>query len=82
MYEIRFVPDTTIDGVEGGSLLTTTLGQLSLTGLEEFIVYIVSVRSFTDVGPGPYSANIIVRTINDGTICTHTYNYDIHGYLI
>ncbi len=67
MYEIRFVPNTTIDGVEGGSRLTTTSRQFSLTGLEEFIVYIVSVRSFTDVGAGPYSANSTVRTIDDGT---------------
>lgn len=65
-YEIRFEPNTTSFGVQGGSVLSTIAGQYIITGLEEFVEYIVFVRSYTSAGPGPYSDNITVITLQDG----------------
>ena len=47
----------TFSGVLNGSLLRNTSSTfLLLSGLEEFVEYNISVRAYTSVGPGPYSA--------------------------
>ena len=46
---------------------TTTTSQLNttLTGLQEYVEYNISVRAYTSVGPGPYSDGVIERTLED-----------------
>ena len=39
--------------------VSTTNLSITLTGLEEFLVYNISVRAYTNEGPGPYSTGII-----------------------
>lgn len=71
MYEISFVPNTSIAGIGGGSEMSTNPGQFVLSGLQEFIEYIVSVRSYTSAGPGPYSDITTVTTLEDGMYVEH-----------
>ena len=44
----------------------TTELSTSLTGLHEFANYSIQVRAYTDAGPGPYSAQQFVRTMEAG----------------
>ena len=48
------------------TLNTTVVGNATLTGLQEFTEYNISVRAYTSVGPGPYSEEVTNRTFEDG----------------
>ena len=48
--------------------ITTTNLSIMIIDLEEFINYNISVRAMTNVGPGPYSDPVTVRTFEDGNI--------------
>ena len=67
-YEVMYEPLMTF----GGVLTTTTVNTIAtnmfitLTGLQEYVVYNISVRAYTRVGPGPYSVEIVRRTLEDG----------------
>ncbi len=39
---------------------------VNITGLEEFVVYNVSVRAYTSVGPGPFSDVVMEQTEEAG----------------
>ena len=41
---------------------------LTLMSLEEYVIYNISVRAYTSVGPGVYSGGIEERTFEDGEI--------------
>ena len=68
IYEVRFVPLETF----GDMLVTDTVNtsgpvlNITLTGLEEYVEYNISVRAYTSVGPGPYSDGVVNRTEEDG----------------
>ena len=53
----------------GGFLVTETVTTssflLTISELEEYVEYNISVRAYTSVGPGPYSDGIINRTLED-----------------
>ena len=69
MYEVRY----SIVGDNVNLTLNTTYGNetsLIVDGLEEFTNYTIEVRAYTAVGPGPYSAPVIVQTLED---CKHNY---------
>ena len=68
MYEIQFVPLETFEGQISAN--TTTISQLNttLTGLQEYVEYNISVRAYTSVGPGPYSDLVVNRTLEDGKV--------------
>ena len=66
MYEVLYEPLETFNGTITEQKINTTNHFITLTGLEEFINYSISVRGFTVVGPGNYSVPLLVMTIEDG----------------
>ena len=40
--------------------------EITLTGLQEFVEYNISVRAYTSVGPGPFSPIEVVQTAEAG----------------
>ncbi len=45
---------------------------INITGLEEFVVYNVSVRAYTSVGSGPFSDDVREQTGGAGECEIHT----------
>ncbi len=73
MYEVLYQPLETFNG----AILTQTMivmspdiTSLTLMSLEEYVIYNISVRAYTSVGPGVYSEGIKERTFEDGNIKT------------
>ena len=67
MHEVRYEPLTTYGGqIQRMTLITTVVGNATLTGLQEYTEYNISVRAYTSVGPGPYSEEVTNRTVEDG----------------
>ena len=68
VYEILYTPLMTFEGQISAN--TTTISQLNitLTGLQEYVEYNISVRAYTSVGPGPYSDGVVNRTLEDGKV--------------
>ena len=64
-YEIMYEPLTTF-GVLTTLTVNTTNLFITLTDLEEYVEYNISVRAYTSVGPGPFSEGIARRTFEDG----------------
>ncbi len=62
MYE----PLMTFGGVLTTITVNTTNMFINLTDLQEYVEYSISVRAYTRVGPGPYSMEIVRRTLEDG----------------
>ena len=75
MYEIQFVPLETFEGQISTDIVYTSNGSLLLTGLEEYVEYNISVRTYTSAGPGPYSAGVVERTDTDGESATNVAYY-------
>ena len=66
-YEVEIEPldfpaDISVD------LLTTTNLSIVVTGLQENVLYNISVRAYTSVGTGPYSDPVSERTFEDGNV--------------
>ena len=64
-YEVMYEPLITFGALSTLTDNTTRLS-ITLTNLEEYVEYNISVRAYTSVGPGPYSAGIVQRTLEDG----------------
>ena len=66
-YEVEF-NQSTFNEIPTSNLTTTNGSQLmgELEGLEENMEYTVRVRAYTSVGPGPFSAAVVSRTLEDG----------------
>ncbi len=67
-YEVMYEPLMTFGGV-----LTTNSSPsaglfLAIDSLQESICYNISVRAYTNDGPGPYSTGIVVRTLEDSKL--------------
>ena len=68
MYEIQYMPLRTF----GDALVTETVNttgpvlMMNITGFQEYVEYNISVRAYTNVGPGPYSDPVTERTLEDG----------------
>lgn len=77
IYEVLYEPLETFNGTITEQKINTTNHFITLTDLEEFINYSISVRGFTVVGPGNYSVPLLVMTIEDGkfNIITKYNNY-------
>ena len=65
VYEVLYTPLMTFEGQ-----ISTNTSQLNitLTGLQEYVEYNISVRAYTSVGPGPYSDGVVERTFEDGKL--------------
>ena len=62
MYEVFY------DGTFNGSVFTVGVS-VNITGLEEFVVYNISVRAYTSVGSGPFIDNaVLVMTGGEGKV--------------
>ena len=75
MYEVRYVPLETCSGTlmeRTVSITNTSMTSTTLTDLKEYVEYNVSIRSYTSVGPGPYSDSVVERTDEDGKCLSHT----------
>ena len=64
-YEVMYEPLMTFGELVVMTNTTTDL-YFTLTGLQEYVEYNISVRAYTSVGPGPYSVGIVRRTFEDG----------------
>ena len=64
-YEVEFVPLETFNMMISTNTTNTTMLNITLTGLEEYVEYNISVRAYTSVGPGPYSDGVVNRTLED-----------------
>ena len=66
MYEIKYEPlecDSIIEYVN----TTGPVLMMTLSGLEEYVEYNITVRAYTSEGPGPYSdPPVTERTLEDG----------------
>ena len=68
MYEVQYEPLETF----GNQLSIQTFNtsepvlMMTLSGLEEYVEYNISVRAYTSTGPGPYSDPVTNRTLEDG----------------
>ena len=67
-YEVRYQPLMTFNGALMTATVNTSVFELELNGLEEFVVYNISVRAYTSVGAGPYSPEVTERTNEDGKL--------------
>ena len=71
MYEVMYTPLETF----GGALESVTVTVLEpersvdLIGLQEFVFYDISIRAFTNEGPGPSSDAVTILTDEDGETC-------------
>ena len=65
VYEVRYDPLETFNELISTNTTNTTMLKTTLTGLEEYVDYSVSVRAYTVIGPGPYSDGIVNRTEED-----------------
>ena len=75
MYEAQYRPLMTFDGALSSMTVSSiNVRMVVLTGLEEFVEYNISVRTYTSVGPGPYSKEITERTYDTSEI------FSLHGY--
>ena len=81
-YEVLYEPLETFGGAIMSMTVNTTNTSTTLSGLEEFVEYNISVRAYTSEGPGPYSEEITMMSFEDGntpfqTVCTthHTLHF-------
>ncbi len=67
-FEILYVPLETFGGVLVPNTVNTSASDRSaiLTGLQEYVEYSISIRSYT-----PFSPNITGRTLETGNILIH-----------
>ena len=66
-YEIQIEPLDFPADIFIDPLNTTNLSIL-VADLEEHVLYNISVRAYTNVGPGPYSDPVTKSTFEDGNI--------------
>lgn len=62
-YEVLYKPQ---GGVNMSMTVYTTNMSIILNNLQGFVQYNISVRAYTSIGPGPYSAEVTERTLEDG----------------
>jgi len=77
-FEIYYVPLETFNGVLAPDMVNTSASNRSVTlyNLEEHVLYNISVRAYTSIGPGPFSPFITQRTSENGKLlCTYIIHY-------
>lgn len=65
IYEVLYDPVETFDGMIVPQTVNTTVLFAYLTKLQQNVDYFISVRAYTRIGSGPYSAEISARTLED-----------------
>ncbi len=64
-YEVLYDPLMTFNGMLNTTTVNTTNVYITLSNLQEYVEYNISVRAYTSVGPGPYSPIALVTTDED-----------------
>jgi hypothetical protein len=74
LYEVLYVPlETFNETIQANTIeVIGTEVSITLTDVQEFINYTISVRAYTIVGEGPYSEEVMVTTLEDGI---YAYEY-------
>ena len=67
MYEVEYTPSDEDSTATRTQLVGPDVGNLDLDVSADFRMYLIQVRSYTEVGPGPYSDAIEVLLEEDGT---------------
>ena len=70
-YEVLYEPLDTFGGLIGTEAVNTTDTFITLSDLQEFVGYNISVRAYTNAGSGPYSDIITDMTPEDGKNLSH-----------
>ena len=68
LYEVLYVPLEIFGGLISAEMVNTTDLSYDLVGLQEYVNYNISVRAYTRVGSGPYSAPITNQTLEDSKL--------------
>ena len=68
VYEVLYEPLETFGGAIMAMTVNATNTSTTLTGLQEFVEYNISVRAYTSEGPGPYSEEVNEMTLEDGKL--------------
>ena len=66
MYEVMYEPLMTFDGQLQTNTSIANNTSVILPDLQEYVNYSISVRAYTNVGPGNYSEEVIAGTSEDG----------------
>ena len=68
MYEVLYQPLETFGGAIGPmtEVVNAPSTLVILTELEEYVLYNVSVRAYTEAGPSDYTTAVMERTNEDG----------------
>ena len=68
MYEVLYQPLETFNGTTEPAVVNIMTPNTSviLTDLEEYVLYNISVRAFTEAGSSEYASAPLVRTLEDG----------------
>ena len=74
MYEVQYEPLEMFDGLIQTQTMNISAPMMSvtLTGLQEFVNYNISVRAYTSEGEGPYSVGVTVMTLENSKCCKQT----------
>ena len=69
MYQVLYEPQQTFGGAIGEETATVSAlnSSVTLTRLQEYVTYNISIRAVTNGGVGVYSEEIVRRTFEDGT---------------
>lgn len=67
-YEVLYNPLRDFNGQISSSSDRTSFLNTTITGLQEFVNYNISVRAYTRRGNGPYSNAVDARTMEDGEL--------------
>lgn len=70
LYEVFYVPLETFGGLISPEMVNTTDLSYELVGLQEYVNYNISVRAYTRVGSGLYSAPITNETLEDSKLAS------------
>ena len=81
VYEVLYTPLMTFEGQISTNTTNTSQLNITLTGLQEYVEYNISVRAYTSVGPGPYSDGVVEITFEDGKLLVSfevATNFSLH----
>ena len=81
-YEVCYEPLETFDDVIMKETMNTTNISYELYGLEEFVVYNISVRAYTIEGPGPYSDAVLEMTQPDSMLINLYCDYFKYSWMV
>ena len=84
-YQVLYQPLQTFEGAIREMSVNVTGLSVTLTGLEEYVDYSISVRAFTSIGEGPYSNSTTEKTHEDGNVVMLSILYvssDVHNCLL